>query len=157
MAALDHLSDLANWKDGLISPAVHFDEELYRVEQERVFGRAWLVVGHEDMVRKPGDYVTNYMGEVPVIIVRDVQNKIHVLVNRCAHRGNEVCLFDRGNARSFTCSYHGWTYGLDGSLIAAPMEQELYRGELDKSAWGLEEVRSTNFKGLIFANFDAGA
>ncbi len=155
MVAVSGLRELVNWQEGLISPAVLFDDELYQQEQERVFGRAWLVVGHADMVRKPGDYVTNYMGEVPVIVTRDPQNKVHVLVNRCAHRGNEVCLFDRGTARSFTCSYHGWTYGLDGSLMSAPMEQELYRGELDKGAWGLEEVRSTNFKGLIFACFDS--
>ena len=71
MVSVGALRDLANWQDGLISPAVHFDEELYRREAERVFGRAWLVVGHEDMIRKPGDYITNYMGEVPVIVVRD--------------------------------------------------------------------------------------
>jgi phenylpropionate dioxygenase-like ring-hydroxylating dioxygenase large terminal subunit len=158
MISLGELHDIANWKDGLISPAVHFDAELYRQEQERVFGRAWLVVGHEDMVRKPGDYITNYMGEVPVILVRDTAGKIHVLVNRCAHRGNQVCLFDRGRAPSFTCSYHGWAYGLDGKLMGVPMEQELYRGELKKEDWGLEEVaRVTNFKGLIFASFDASA
>lgn len=158
MAAVGELRDLANWKEGLISPAVLFDEELYRQEQERVFGRAWLVVGHEDMIRKPGDYVTNYMGEVPVIVSRDTQGRIHVLVNRCAHRGNQVCLFDRGRAPSFTCSYHGWTYGIDGKLIGVPMEQQLYRGELNKEEWGLEEVpRFANFKGLLFASFDAGA
>jgi phenylpropionate dioxygenase-like ring-hydroxylating dioxygenase large terminal subunit len=155
MATVRELHHLANWKDGLISPAVHFDEELYRREAERVFGRAWLVVGHADMVRKPGDYVISYMGEVPVILVRDIAGTIRVLVNRCAHRGNQVCLFDRGNARAFTCSYHGWTYDLDGSLIGVPMERELYRGELNKAGWGLEEVpRVVNFKGLIFASFD---
>jgi phenylpropionate dioxygenase-like ring-hydroxylating dioxygenase large terminal subunit len=158
MAAIDELRDLANWKEGLISPTVLFDEDVYRLERERVFGRAWLVVGHEDMIRKPGDYVTNYMGEVPVILTRDMAGKIHVLVNRCAHRGNQVCLFDRGNASVFTCSYHGWTYGVDGSLLGMPMEQPLYRGELNKAEWGLEEVpRFQNFKGLLFASFDAGA
>src|SRR5712692_3830094 len=152
------LREIANWEKGLISPAIHFDEEIYRQEQERVFGRAWLVVGHEDMIRKPGDYVTNYMGEVPIIVLRDGQGTIRVLVNRCAHRGNQVCLFDRGNARAFTCSYHGWTYGLDGRLLSVPMERELYRGELNKEGWGLEEVpRVANFKGLLFASFDAGA
>ena len=157
MVSVSELRDIVNWQDGLISPAVHFDEELYRQEQERVFGRAWLVVGHEDMVRKPGDYVTNYMGEVPVILVRDMAGQIHVLVNRCAHRGNQVCLFDRGNARNFGCSYHGWAYDLDGKLLGAPMENLLYRNELDKEHWGLEEVpRFANFKGLIFASFDAG-
>ncbi len=152
------LREIANWEKGLISPAIHFDEEIYRQEQERVFGRAWLVVGHEDMIRKPGDYVTNYMGEVPIIVLRDGQGTIRVLVNRCAHRGNQVCLFDRGNARAFTCSYHGWTYGLDGRLTGVPMERELYRGELNKEDWGLEEVpRVANFKGLLCASFDPGA
>ena len=158
MVGVSALRDLANWQEGLISPAVHFDEELYRQEAERVFGRAWLVVGHEDMIRKPGDYVTNYMGEVPVIVLRDMSGAIRVLVNRCAHRGMEVCLFDRGNTRTFTCSYHGWSYDLDGSLIGVPMEREIYRGELNKAGWGLEEApRVANFKGLLFASFDAGA
>ena len=158
MAGVSALRDLANWQEGLISPAVHFDEELYRQEAERVFGRAWLVVGHEDMIRKPGDYVTNYMGEVPVIVLRDMSGAIRVLVNRCAHRGMEVCLFDRGNTRTLTCSYHGWSYDLDGSLIGVPMEREIYRGELNKAGWGLEEApRVANFKGLLFASFDAGA
>ncbi|HXG36305.1 MAG TPA: aromatic ring-hydroxylating dioxygenase subunit alpha, partial [Dehalococcoidia bacterium] len=128
------------------------------LERERLFGCSWLVVGHDEMIPRPGDYVTNYMGEVPVILARDAEGQIHVLVNRCVHRGNQVCLFDRGNAPSFTCSYHGWTYDTTGKLTAVPLEQELYRGELDKGANGLEEVpRVANFKGLIFASFDPSA
>ena len=158
MASVSELRELVNWKEGLVSPAVHFDEDLYREEQEKVFGRAWLCVGHEDMIRKPGDYITNYMGEQPVIVLRDTEGKIRVHVNSCAHRGNQVCLFDRGNAMSFTCSYHGWTYDLRGDMIGAAMEKEVYRGELDKEGWGLEEVpQVANFKGLLFASFDASA
>lgn len=158
MVSVSELREIVNWKQGLISPAVLFDQEVYRQEQERVFGRAWLVVGHEDMIRRPGDYVTNYMGEVPVIVVRDTKGKIHVLVNECPHRGNQVCIFDRGRAPSFICSYHGWTFGLDGRLISVPFDQQLYRGELNKEEWGLEEVpRLTNFKGLLFASFDPQA
>lgn len=55
MVSPGNLRELADWERGLVSPAIHFDEQVYRAEQERVFGRAWLVVGHEDMVRKPGD------------------------------------------------------------------------------------------------------
>ncbi len=158
MVAVSGLRELVNWQKGLISPAVLFDEDVYQLEQERIFGRAWLCVGHEDMIRRPGDYATNYMGEVPVIVARGLDGRAHVLVNRCAHRGNQVCLFDRGNTRSFTCSYHGWTYGLDGTLINVPMDQELYRGELDKESWGLEEVgQVASFKGMIFASFDPSA
>lgn len=158
MASPSELREITDWKKGLISPAVLFDEDVYRRERERVFGRAWLVVGHEDMVRKRGDYVTNYMGDVSVIVLRDTRERIRVFVNRCAHRGNQVCLFDRGNAGGFTCSYHGWTYDLGGKLTGVPMEREIYHGELKKEEWGLEEVpRVANFNGLVFASFDVGA
>ena len=157
MVGVSELRDAVNWREGLISPTVLFDEELYREEQTKVFEKTWLVVGHEDMLRKPGDYVTNYMGEVPVIVSRDMQGELHVLVNRCVHRGNEVCLFDRGNARAFTCSYHGWTYEISGKLIGVPMEKELYRDEIDHENWGLEQARVASYKGLIFATFDQSA
>jgi phenylpropionate dioxygenase-like ring-hydroxylating dioxygenase large terminal subunit len=157
MVSVSELRDVVNWREGLISPTVLFDKELYREEQTKVFEKVWLVVGHEDMLRKPGDYVTNYMGEVPVIVSRDMQGELHVLVNRCVHRGNEVCLFDRGNARAFTCSYHGWTYEISGKLIGVPMEKELYRDEIDHENWGLEQARVASYKGLIFATFDHSA
>ncbi|MDE2885677.1 MAG: Rieske 2Fe-2S domain-containing protein, partial [Chloroflexota bacterium] len=157
MVSVSELREVVNWKEGLIAPTVLFDEELYREEQSKVFEKAWLVVGHEDMLRKPGDYVTNYMGEVPVVVSRDMEGELHVLVNRCVHRGNEVCLFDRGNARAFTCSYHGWTYEISGKLIGVPMEKELYRDEIDHDSWGLEQVRVASYKGLIFATFDQSA
>lgn len=156
--SIGELRRAVDWQNGLVAPFIHFDPDVYRVEAERVFNRAWLVVGHEDMVRRPGDYITNYMGEVPVIVVRDARGEIRVLVNKCAHRGNQVCLFDRGNVKGFTCSYHGWSYGLDGALIGAPMEQMFYRGELDKGAWGLEPTaKVANFHGMLFATFDDSA
>ncbi|MDE2836781.1 MAG: Rieske 2Fe-2S domain-containing protein [Chloroflexota bacterium] len=157
MVSLGELREVVNWQEGLISPSVLFDKELYREEQTKVFEKVWMVVGHEDMLRKPGDYVTNYMGEVPVVVSRDMEGELHVLVNRCVHRGNEVCLFDRGNARAFTCSYHGWTYEISGKLIGVPMEKELYRDEIDHDSWGLEQVRVASYKGLIFATFDQSA
>jgi phenylpropionate dioxygenase-like ring-hydroxylating dioxygenase large terminal subunit len=158
MVPLGDLRAHTDWENGRISPAVHFDDDVYRLEQERVFARAWLVVAHEDMVRKPGDYVTNYMGEVPVIVTRDDAGTIHVLVNKCAHRGVEVCVYDRGNTKSFVCSYHGWSYDPAGNLIGVPMEREIYRDELDKSALGLEEAaKVANFHGLLFASFDPQA
>jgi phenylpropionate dioxygenase-like ring-hydroxylating dioxygenase large terminal subunit len=154
MSALDELRSLVDWEHGLVYPAIYFDEEIYRQEQERIFENAWLPVGHEDMVRGPGDYVTNYMGEVPVILVRDRSGALRVFINKCRHRGNEVCLFDRGNVRAFTCSYHGWTYGVDGRLISVPEERDFYHGALEKERWGLEEASLVNFCGLVFASLN---
>jgi phenylpropionate dioxygenase-like ring-hydroxylating dioxygenase large terminal subunit len=151
MSVLDELGSLVGWERGRISPAIYFDDEVYRREHARIFEESWVPVGHEDMVRSPGDYVTTYMGEVPVIVVRDRGGSVRVLVNKCRHRGNQVCLFDRGNVGGFTCSYHGWGYGIDGRLISVPGEKDLYHGVLEKEKLGLEEAMVVNFYGLIFA------
>jgi phenylpropionate dioxygenase-like ring-hydroxylating dioxygenase large terminal subunit len=149
------LHELVAWRRGEVSPTIYFDDRLYRQEQRRVFSGGWVPVGHEDMVRNPGDYITNYIGEVPVIVVRNADGDVRVLINRCRHRGNEVCLFDRGNVNKFTCSYHGWVYNLDGRLVGVPLERQLYEDGLDRNAWGLESASHVrNFKGLIFAALD---
>jgi phenylpropionate dioxygenase-like ring-hydroxylating dioxygenase large terminal subunit len=152
MSVLGELGSLVGWEQGRVSPAIYFDQEVYRRELERIFAEGWVPVGHEDMVRNPGDYVTNYLGEVPVIVVRDRAGTVRVLVNKCRHRGNQVCLFDRGNVPGFTCSYHGWAYGIDGRLVGVPQEQEFYHGALEKDRWGLEEAAVVNFCGLVFAS-----
>jgi phenylpropionate dioxygenase-like ring-hydroxylating dioxygenase large terminal subunit len=157
MSVLGELAGLVGWERGRISPAIYFDEQVYRREQARVFEEGWVPVGHVDMVRDPGDYVTTYMGEVPVIVVRGRDGRVRVLVNKCRHRGNQVCLFDRGNVPGFTCSYHGWAYGTDGRLISVPEEQQFYHGALDKEQLGLQEARAADYCGLLFATLGGGA
>ncbi|MFC0862332.1 SRPBCC family protein [Sphaerimonospora cavernae] len=154
MTTLGNLEQAVSWRSGKISPTIYFDEEVYALEQERIFGATWIPVGHADMVREPSSYITNYIGEVPVIILRDPSGTVRGFVNRCRHRGNKVCLFDRGKAHSFTCSYHGWTYGLDGSLVGVPREHDLYGPDFDRRNWGLEEIPVADFKGLLFASLD---
>src|SRR5215470_16319184 len=135
----EHLVDTQR---ALVSRAVYSDPEIYRQEQERVFGRCWLVLGHESMLPRPGDYLTNFMGEDPVLLLRDQGGQVRAFLNTCRHRGNKVCLFDRGNAHNFTCSYHGWSYNTEGRLIGVP-RVEAYRGlifgNLDPHALSLEE------------------
>jgi phenylpropionate dioxygenase-like ring-hydroxylating dioxygenase large terminal subunit len=157
VSGADTLEQLVSWRDGRISPTVYFDEDLYTIEQDRVFGRGWIPVGHADMVAAPGEYVTNYIGEVPIIVLKDAGGTIRAFINRCRHRGNMVCLFDRGIARNFTCSYHGWTYGLDGALVGVPKEHDLYGAGFDRANWGLEEIGLADFNGLLFATLDKDA
>jgi nitrite reductase/ring-hydroxylating ferredoxin subunit len=149
---------LVDTAKALVSREVYSDPELYRLEQERVFGRCWLILGHESMLPKPGDYLTNFMGEDPVLLVRDQGGQVRAFLNTCRHRGNKVCLFDRGNARNFTCSYHGWSYNTVGRLIGVPQAEEAYFDTLDKDHWGLHAVpRVASYRGLIFGCLDPHA
>lgn len=157
MITTEDLERLVKWRQGEISPSIYFDEDVQTLEQERIWNVGWIPVGHADMVRNPGEYVTNYMGDVPIIISKGTDGIIRALVNRCRHRGNKVCLFDRGETHSFTCSYHGWTYGLDGSLVSVPRQKDLYSESFDRKNWGLEEIRLANFHGLLFASLDKDA
>ena len=140
---------------GSMSP-LPFLEERYKQELERVFRRSWIFVGHESLIPNNSDYFTSYMAEDPVIVQRGHDSKVRVYLNRCRHRGNLVCVHDRGNERSFVCSYHAWTY-TDGALTGVPGLRDAYRGEVDRGKLGLIEARTTVYGGLIFACWDAGA
>lgn len=132
------------------------DEAVYAAELDRIFGRCWLFVGHTSQIQRPGDFVLSSMGEEPVIVTSTADG-IAVLVNSCSHRGTPVCRADRGHATTFTCPYHGWTFGLDGRLVGVP-HLAAYGGALDKSAWGLASApRVEVYNGLIFASFDPDA
>ena len=117
--------------------------DIYAQEQERVFARAWLHVGHESQIPNPGDFFVSSMGEESVILCRDRAGRIHVFLNSCRHRGMKVCRYDEGNTAVFTCPYHGWSYGTDGALVGVPYFREAYHSRLDKAKWGLVEVAQT--------------
>jgi phenylpropionate dioxygenase-like ring-hydroxylating dioxygenase large terminal subunit len=141
---------------GLLDRRMFADPEIYRLEQERVFARCWLFIGHESEIPSSGDFVSTYMGENPIILCRIANGEIRAFLNMCRHRGNRVCRLDKGNARHFTCAYHGWTFSNEGALVGLPMPENY--GQMDRSAWGLVPVAQLDtYKGLIFATFDAEA
>ena len=143
---------------GEISREIFVSEDIYRQELECIFARAWLYVGHESQVPNPGDYFVSGMGEESVILCRDRQGEIRAFLNSCRHRGMKVCRYDEGNTAVFTCPYHGWSYGLDGSLVGVPYFREAYHGGLDKSRWGLVEVAQlARYKGTVWASWDPDA
>ena len=152
------LNGLVDVDKGIISREIFVNEDIYRQEQEQVFARAWLFIGHESQIPKPGDFLVSSMGEESVILCRDRAAKIHVFLNSCRHRGMKVCRYDEGNTVEFQCPYHGWSYACDGALVGVPFAKDAYGEQLDRSKWGLIEVaRTESYKGTIWATWDANA
>src|ERR1041385_4772792 len=113
--------------DSLIRPdrvhgSLYTDPAVFAEELERIWYRTWVYVGHASEVPAADDFVVKSIGPQPVLMTRDRQGKIHLLLNRCAHRANMVCEVERGNSGSFRCPYHGWTYRNTGELIGVPFK-----------------------------------
>jgi 3-phenylpropionate/trans-cinnamate dioxygenase subunit alpha len=147
------VSGLVDAEGGLLDRAIFTDEELYRQELRRVFAPSWLFLAHTDQFHKPGDFFTTYMGEDPVIVTLDKNRNIRAYLNSCRHRGARVCRADFGTTRSFTCTYHGWAYDLDGKLVSIPNVAGY--SDFDAKDWGLVEVPHVDsYHGLIFGTWN---
>src|SRR5690606_4662838 len=120
------------------------------LERERIFARAWLYVGHESQVPRPGDFAASRLDGDPILLTRHTDGTLHVVRNRCAHRGAKVCLHESGNTRHFQCPYHGWTYDTAGALVGVP-SKHLY--PKDFAFAGLAPVpRVAVYRGFVFAS-----
>jgi benzoate/toluate 1,2-dioxygenase subunit alpha len=131
---------------------IYLEQEIFELEMERIFERSWVFLGHESEVAEPGDYKTVPIGTQPAIMTRDEDGDIHVLMNRCMHRGSTICQEQRGNSSSFRCWYHGWTYNNKGDLIGVPYANG-YGSTFDRRKFGLvKAARVEKYRGLVFAS-----
>ncbi len=139
---------------------VYTDPEVFEMEMDRIWGQAWIYIGHESQVPETGDFITTELGTDPVIMVRDRDGSVRVLHNRCGHRGAKVAVKPCGNAKYFRCPYHGWTYRQDGSLRGVPA-REGYEGtdiDLDDKQFGLPPVAQVDdIRGFVFATKSGSA
>ena len=137
--------------------SAYSDPAIFELEMERVFGRAWLLLGHESQIANPGDYFTTRMGREPVIVTRHRDGSVQVLINRCTHRGALVCHEAKGSARQFVCPYHGWVYDTSGELRSVPVVQGYGAGAAQTFATlGLARAaRVESYRGFVFASLAA--
>ncbi len=135
-----------------VHSALYTDPAIFAEELERIWYRTWVYVGHESEIPQPNDYVRKSIGPQDVIMSRDRDGEVHLLLNRCAHRGNLVCEDARGNSGSFRCPYHGWTYRNTGELLGYPYREGYGgRGKLDLGMGRLPRVAS--YRGFVFGSF----
>ncbi len=137
-----------------VSRQVFNSQAIYQLEQQRIFQRNWVYLAHESQLKKPGDFVSAYIGEIPVIVARGADGRIAASINSCPHRGLRVCRADQGNTARFVCPYHTWTFKPTGELVGIPQERKLEQ-RIDKSQFGLKQVpRVESVFGLIFGCLD---
>jgi phenylpropionate dioxygenase-like ring-hydroxylating dioxygenase large terminal subunit len=131
---------------------LYYDPALFEQEMRRIWNRVWVYLAHESELPRRGDYLRRQLGRQPVILVRGADDAIRVLYNRCRHRANLICHKDQGHAAEFVCPYHGWTYALDGTLVA-PSFGGAYDSSLRQEDFALTPVpRVSSYRGLIFAS-----
>jgi nitrite reductase/ring-hydroxylating ferredoxin subunit len=153
--------EIARWFDaerGLLDKRIFVDPRIYELEQQRIFARAWHFMCHDSQIPEAGDFFVSYIGADSVIVVRDEQGAVQVMMNVCTHRGNVLTRAEMGNTRSFQCTYHGWNFGLDGRLAAVPGTDPFYRCKLERERWGLHKAaKIESYKGFHFATLDPEA
>jgi phenylpropionate dioxygenase-like ring-hydroxylating dioxygenase large terminal subunit len=148
-------------REGEVHRDVYTDPELFEIEMAQLFGNTWVYVGHASQVPNAGDFLATTIGTQPVVMTRDGEGRIHVLHNRCPHKGTKVANETCGNAgRLFRCPYHGWSFRMDGALHSIPVKEQ-YDGTGfagTTAAQGMARVRHVHdYRDFVFAKLnDAG-
>ncbi len=137
-----------------------FSSDFYEDEKEAVFRRSWLNVGRVDDVPRKGSYFTKELRflNASLLIIRGMDDEIRAFHNVCAHRGNQLVWDDfpgretKGTCRAIACKYHGWRYGLDGSIQYVHNAAEFF--DLDPESLALPKVHLEIWAGFIFINLE---
>ena len=162
---MDTHQQIGAWPDDSVARVpywVYQDEANYRRELERLFeGPTWNFVCLEADIPEKGDYRTNVVGAMPVIVVRDVNGAVNCFENRCAHRGALIAFDDGGNVENqFKCIYHAWSYDLCGNLRGIAFEKGIngvggMPKDFQRDRYGPRKLRTTTLGGLVFATLSA--
>lgn len=154
MSSRATLSDL----DSLVQPTrvhrrLYTDPDIFALEMERIWGHAWIYVGHDSQVPTSGTFITTEIGLDPVIMVRGDDDVVRVLYNRCRHKGAKVSAKCSGQTDYFRCPYHGWTYRKNGELRGVPAREAYPATSFKPGEQGLVPLaRVDHIRGFVFAS-----
>lgn len=138
---------------------LYFDADIYEEENKRLFrGPVWHFVALDIEVPEPGDFKTTWIGDTPILVIRDEAGAVNAFVNRCAHRGTILCYEPSGNRSVLSCVYHNWCFDLQGNLKSVAFQHGVRRqGGLSKDFCfgdhGLTRLRVAQMRNLVFATF----
>lgn len=145
---------------GMVPAHLYNDREIFELERDRLFGRAWVFVAHASEIPTAGDYVVRRVLEDSFIVARDEHGEVRAMFNMCLHRGMQVCRAEMGNASHFRCPYHGWSYRNDGRIVGLPFHKDAYGGEAGFRRKGqrlLPAPSLDTYNGMIFLSLDPDA
>ncbi len=153
MSSGNQYSDLI--RDDRVHRSIYVDPEIFEAEQDRIFRKTWLYVGHDSLIPNVGDYYCTTLAGESVVMSRHRDGQVYVLFNRCGHRGARVLQDQRGNAKLFSCMYHGWTFQPNGALNDVPMRRDYPACALKESASGMVRLPKVEvYRGFVFASFN---
>jgi choline monooxygenase len=160
MPSLQEIVALYNDREPLersstIPAAWYTSDDIAELERRAVFARTWHVVARTEQLRRPGQFVTSALAGEPLVIVRGADYQLRAFHNVCRHHAAAVVTEAQGTAGILRCPYHGWSYGLDGSLKGAP-EFEGVCG-FDRSQNGLVPVHVDAWEQFVFVSLNSNA
>ena len=143
----------------MLDRTIFTDPELFELELKYIFERNWVFLAHESQLPEANSFLTTHIGRQPVLLTRDRSGELKCFINACTHRGARLCREGRGKRKTFTCPFHGWTFGNAGELLNVTDEETgAYPPKFDRSELGLEPVgRLDSYRGFIFASLSDNA
>jgi choline monooxygenase len=133
----------------------YVDPRIAELENRTVFSKTWQVLGRADQVAKPGQFVTSTVAGEPIVAVRGSDGQLRAFYNVCRHHAAKVVTEPCGSASILHCPYHGWNYGLDGSLKGMPEFDGVKNFERHEN--GLVPVKVETWEAFVFVNLDPDA
>ncbi|MFZ0867893.1 MAG: aromatic ring-hydroxylating dioxygenase subunit alpha [Candidatus Sulfotelmatobacter sp.] len=135
-----------------IPAAWYVDPRIAELERLSVFSRTWQLVARTEQVKTPGQFVSTFVAGEPVVVVRGSDGALRAFYNVCRHHAAAVVTEPCGQASLLHCPYHGWNYGLDGSLKGMPEFEGVEN--FDRAQNGLVAIRVETWECFVFINLD---